>query len=44
MKTKEEIKEEIETLKKSRDSFVVGMLDWIKFNFAVKKLEWVMEK
>ena len=44
MKTEEEILEDIESLKKSRDVYVVGMVDWIKFNFAVKKLEWVLEE
>ena len=44
MKYKQEILEKIENLKKSRDVYVVGMVDWIKFNFAIRELEWVLEQ
>lgn len=43
MKTKQEIREETESLKKSRDSFVVETVEWKVFNYAIKKLEWVIE-
>lgn len=43
MKTIKEILEEIESLKKSRDSFVVSTKEWEMFNFGIKELEWVIE-
>ena len=43
VKNEKEIKEEIESLVKFRDSFVVSTKEWEMFNFAVKKLEWVFE-
>lgn len=44
MRTEKEIKEEIESLKNSRESFVVSTKEWEMFNFGIKKLEWVIEK
>ena len=44
IKRKKEILEEIESLKKSRDSFVVDTMEWNIFNYAIVKLEWVIEK
>lgn len=43
MKSKTEIKDEIRSLKKSRDSFVVSTKEWEMFDFAVKELEWVIK-
>lgn len=43
MKTEEEITDEIKSLKKSRDSFVVETTEWRMFSFAIIKLEWVIE-
>lgn len=43
MITIKEIKEEIESLKKTRDSFVVETVEWKVFNYAIKKLKWVMK-
>ena len=43
MKNKQEILEEIESLKKSRDSFVTQTVEWKVFDIAIKKLEWVVE-
>ena len=43
MKTKQEILEEIEILKKSRDGFVVDTMEWFLINVGIEKLEWVVE-
>ena len=42
MKTRKEILEEIEILKKSRDSFVVSTMEWFMIDGDIKKLEWVL--
>ena len=44
MKTEEEIKDEIATLKKSRDSFVVSTMEWFMVDGDIKRLEWVIGK
>lgn len=41
MKTEKEIREEIESLYKSRDSFVVNTKEWEMFNFGIQELMWV---
>ena len=43
MKTEEEIIEEIETLKKRRDVYVVETVMWKVYDFAIKELEWVIK-
>ena len=43
MKYIKEIYEEIDSLKKSRDSFVTQTVEWKVFDFAIKELEWVIE-
>lgn len=44
MKTKEEILEEIESLKRSRETFVTQTMEWRMFNYAIAKLIWVVGK
>ena len=43
MKTEREIKEEIESLKNSRDICLVGTREWTMFDFAIRELERVVE-
>ena len=43
MKSKKDILKEIETLKKSRDGFVVSTRDWNMLEYAIGELEWVVE-
>ena len=44
MKSKEEILEEIESLKRSRETFVTQTVEWRMFNYAIIKLEWVLDE
>lgn len=44
MKTEKEILEEIESLKNSRGTFVTQTVEWKVFNYAIKKLGWVIEE
>ena len=44
MKSKEKVLEEIDSLKNIRAMFIVTSREHDSFTFAIKELEWVLEK